>query len=94
MSKKPQGPTLTEIAARIAAHLRRLESSRTTNPVNKWKTTKYYYAFARRAGNRVRITYVTHQGGDNVTRDEALAYLAKLDAGFTGKHWEAERGDN
>lgn len=91
-------PTLTEIADRINVHLKRFEADRERN-LYKWTDRKgvmhtashFYFAWARRAGPRVQVVYVSYQGGTNLTRAAALKYLAWLDAGNYGTHYEAER---
>ena len=74
--------TLTEIAARIDAHLKRFEAV---------PLARYYFARAYRAGKYVLVTYVTYRGHSSLTRSEALAYLAWLDSGKIGTHWESQR---
>ena len=83
---------LDEIAKRILAHLKRFEADPVINARNrKYGTTPYYYSMAYRAGSRVAVCYVTYQGASNLTKDEALKYLAWLDAGNVGRHWRALR---
>lgn len=86
---KPTAPNLAEVAARIAAHLKRFE----TDPlINVWKngrvggTRPYFWATARAAGSRVAVQYISYQGWSTLTKVEALAYLAWLDAGNVGRH--------
>lgn len=79
--------TLTEIAARIHAHLKRFEADPKINVRDEHQTQPYYYAGASRAGNRVAISYVSYQHTWKITRGEALAYLEWLDAGNVGKHF-------
>ncbi len=86
--------TLTEIAARINAHLVRFERSKTINaPFRSGESTlsHYYYAGAARAGSYVSVCYVSYQGHTCLNRSEAERYLAKLDGGFVGRHFEALR---
>ena len=75
--------TLTEIAARINAHLARLERDARIN-VNGM----YYRPSAYRLGPRVHVRYISYQGAQLLTRAEATAYLAWLDAGNVGR-WRA-----
>lgn len=93
---------LTEIAERIDAHLRRMERDPAINirrDYNKstwrWEVSEsgiatYYGANARRSGSRVRVVYVSYQGASTLKRDEAAAYLAWLDAGNNGTHYEQQ----
>lgn len=85
--------TLTEIAACINKHLKRLE--RITPPQvfsgkdgQEQKNALFFHAGACRAGSRVSIVYVCYQGHNSLTKEEALKYLAYLEAGNTGRHWE------
>lgn len=84
--------SMTEIAERINAHLRRLEVAewkrRTAEGTVNELGASFYYAGASRQGNRVSVRYITYQGSDNLTREEALHYLAGLNAGFEGRHFE------
>lgn len=89
---QPKPPTLAAIAERIAAHLRRFEADPVVNTPREGRRIKLYYspsAFAR--GSRVGISYVSFQSETCVTKADALAYLAWLDAGNVGRHWEWER---
>lgn len=56
-------------------------------------TGRFYKAgaFARKGATRVYVVYVGYQGTVALTRTEALAYLAYLDAGHDGRHWEQQR---
>lgn len=92
--RTPPPPKLAEIAARIAAHLRRFEASPVHNPWDNGKvngTRLYYGATAWVMGARVAVRYVAYQGTEKIRREEALGYLAWLDAGGVGQHWEWER---
>lgn len=90
--------TLTETAQRILVHLRRFERDPAINCYaaerNMGTLRPYYQPNAHRAGSRVRVCYVCYQGGATLSRDEAERYLAKLDAGFVGRHHEALREDD
>jgi hypothetical protein len=91
--------TLTEIAKRIDGHLRRMACDPEFNKERFWHSLKtgrqesmgrpLYGASARRAGNRVSVTYVAYQGSHNMPRADALAYLAWLEAGNRGTHFQA-----
>ena len=83
--------TLTELASRIAAHLKRFERDPEINE-QRGHGRPYYHAGAYRGGSRVMVSYVTYQGRSSLKRDEAERYLAWLDAGNVGRHYEAFRG--
>ncbi len=86
---------LTEIAARIAAHLKRFEADK--DGVNKDSRgdgtgrRPYFGARAYVGGNRLRVVYVSYQGPTTLPRPLALSYLAWLDAGNVGKHYTHQR---
>lgn len=84
---------LDEIASRIRAHLKRLEDDEAWN-VRPNGGRRLWNAFACRAGSRVACTYVSYQGTTKLTRDDALRYLAALEGGFKGRHFEAFRQPN
>ena len=85
-----------EIAPRIDAHLRRFERDKTgVNAPHDGKPgglSDYYWAGAHATKNgRVLVTYITYQSHSRLTLKEARHYLALLDAGFVGRHYEAFR---
>jgi len=94
---------LTVLAGRIGEHLRRFERDPKINrrrrydrETGKWHddpqgTGDYYMANAYSNGRRVSVVYISYQGGSKLTRAEAMVYLAWLDAGNVGKHFEMER---
>ncbi len=84
---------LQELATRITAHLKRFESDARINaPRPAFAGTRpYYNAHASAAGSRVSVVYVLYQGGTTLTKSQAEAYLAWLDAGNVGRHQEALR---
>jgi hypothetical protein len=88
---------LTEIAKRIDAHLKRFEADPVINarPAPN-RIQPYYRAYAWVAGRYVAVSYVTFQGHSNLTKEQAAAYLAWLDAGNVGQHYRAcrEHGPN
>ena len=47
-----------------------------------------YKAYAWRAGNRVKVRYKSFWNPSSLTRVEAEAYLAWLDAGNNGTHFD------
>lgn len=82
---------LDEIAEKIRAHLKRFEADPVINAINVWKTHPYYHANAYRAGSRVAVTYISYQHTSNLKREDALEYLAWLDAGNVGRHYAMEQ---
>ncbi len=95
--KKPRKPPpktrlAKALAERIDVHLKRFEADKKINaPDPKYKTRSYYYAHARGMGHRVFIVYISYQGHSMITIDEATAYLAWLDAGNVGRHYEQQK---
>ena len=105
--KPAKAPTKTEIAASIAqkinAHLQRIEHDKALNPGERFDKDQktwvpdemgvrsYYGARSRGDRHRVWIIYVTYQGGSYVSIEDAEKYLAWLDAGNVGRHFEALR---
>jgi hypothetical protein len=85
--------TLTEIAHRIHEHLKRLEADPAVNirRDHKHPGPRFYHAAAWRAGRWVYVRYISYQGSTPITRSEAEEYLVKLDAGYTGRHFEMRR---
>ncbi len=82
--------TLTELAERINKHLKRIERDPELNPIRKnaGNTRAFYYAAAYRGGQFCRVSYVSYQGALSLHREEAEKYLAWLDAGNNGTHYE------
>ena len=93
--------SLTETGERINAYLKRFEADKEINKTIYYDSSRagkresagrsYYYAHARRAGRFVRVCYISYQGGYPLTGAEAERYLAWLDAGGVGRHFEALR---
>jgi hypothetical protein len=89
-------PTLNEIADRITAHLRRFERDPAINTERGVERAgfepsalkPYYMPGAWRSGARVRVKYLGYRDGTPLSREEAEAYLAGLDKGFVGRHFE------
>lgn len=84
----------SDIATRIDAHLRVMEADPVLNAVREMSRLHlrpYYQAGAIACGGRVRVTYVNFQGGMSIPLGDAEAYLAWLDAGNRGTHFEWER---
>ena len=90
MGEKPIG--VKEIARRISVHLRRFELDPKINAKDpNYGTRPYYHTHAWHGGPWVMVQYVSYQGSSSLTKDGALAYLAWLDAGNVGRHYEFER---
>ena len=89
--------TNKEIAERISAHLKRfeadpainVETSRGPNTPPGKGLRAFFNARARVAGARVGVTYISYQNSTNLKKVEAEKYLAWLDAGNVGRHYEA-----
>lgn len=85
--------TMKEIASRIRAHLKRFEADPKINAAKPYgragnKFHPYWNVGSRAAGRFVYVTYVSYQGTSHLTRDDAENYLAWLDAGNIGTHYE------
>jgi hypothetical protein len=86
---RPRTP-LEKLAARIDVHLKRIESDPVTNPPLGGKegaARPFYKAGSYRGGRFVYVRYVSYQGSHSLTKAEAEAYAAWLDAGNVGTHW-------
>lgn len=85
---------LAEIAEQIAAHLKRFEAdpkiARSQNTEGP-RLNFYCETSVRSSGPRVFVTYVSYHGAFSLTKAEAEAYLAWLDAGNVGRHWDQQR---
>jgi hypothetical protein len=79
-----------EIAERINDHLKRFEADPTIDQRNGGRL-RFYRAGAYTCGSYIAIVYISYQGRSTLRRDAALAYLAYLDAGNTGRHWVQQR---
>ncbi len=90
-------PTIDEIGDRIHAHLDRFEKDPKINVVRGGPgkpgegTLNFYHVNAWGAGRYVGVRYVSYQGGSMLKKDEAAAYLAWLDAGNIGTHYDQQR---
>lgn len=71
--------TLRQIAADIDRYLKCFERDAR---VSGLKGAGAYYM----GGARIRITYVSREGGTTLTRSRAIAYLDWLNAGGVGRH--------
>ena len=107
VKKSAKPPRKTEIAAglgqKIDAHLKRIEKDPVLNPGRRldkdqkeWVpddrgVRSFYGARAKGDRHRVWIIYVTYQSGSYMSIEDAETYLAWLDAGNVGRHFEALR---
>lgn len=82
---------LNDIALRLTAHLKRIEADPALNkarPVSGFRML--YDATVRNAGSCLMVTYATNVE-HRLTKTEALAYLAWLDAGNVGTHYTQQK---
>ena len=86
---KPVTPTA--LGEQISVHLQRFEADSVINKAHAtYGTTPYYCARAGYyGGSKLAVTYVSYQGRSHLTKAEALAYLAWLDAGHVGRHFDS-----
>ena len=89
---------LGDLAERIHQHLQRFEADPDINQFperdrrHQRGLKPYFHASARYAGgSKMWVTYISYQGRSKLTKAEATAYLAWLDAGNVGRHYEALR---
>jgi|ERR1700738_1590587 hypothetical protein len=78
--------TLTEVGKKIADHLARMEEGQLLPTHGELPVL--FKAYAWRAGNRVKVRYKSFWNPSSLTRVEAEAYLAWLDAGNHGTHFD------
>lgn len=84
---KDRALKLAEVASRINAHLQRMEKAQSI-PETGYRRA-YHMASASDARSRVAVRYICYQHTYNLTKAEAVKYLAWLDAGNEGKHYTA-----
>ncbi len=90
----PETPKLAEIAARIAAHLARFEADQAlckTQNIDGPRLTLFARPSVFVRGPRLLVSYSSALDTVTITKAQAIAYLAWLDAGGVGRHWEWER---
>lgn len=84
---------MKELAARIKAHLSSFEADPVINADSKgngkglrpyWNSSAHYGG-----GPKLSVMYVSYHGNSMLSKGDATRYLAKLDAGFVGRHYEA-----
>jgi len=85
--------TCKELAPRIAAHLKRFEADPKINRGGEGHEARprFWQAGAGSSGRYVFVRYIAYQGNTFLSRDDAARYLAWLDAGNVGRHYEALR---
>ena len=87
--------TMKELAAGIAAHLKRFEADPVINAKVEGRGSRlapFYGAGASYwRGRYLHVQYVSYQGASHLSKSEAEVYLAWLDAGNVGRHHEALR---
>ena len=79
---------LKDIAAAIQRHLTRWEKDPVINAPDSHKMRPYFWARAYASGNRVFVKTISYQASDSLTRQQALDYLAWIDAGNVGARWQ------
>ncbi len=80
-------PYLKDIADRILVHLKRMEADPVINKKNERGMSPYFHVNTYRAGAYVCVKYVSYQATFSLKKENALAYLARLDAGENLKHY-------
>lgn len=92
--------TLTETAKAIDAHLERF--ARTPEIATRKMTdgkgvervvSLFWNPICYRGGPRAKIRYVSYQYESSLTKAEAERYLAWLNAGNVGRHYEALKAE-
>lgn len=91
LPEKYQKLKLGEIAEKINAHLRRMAADPAINVEIRPGYHQFYEPWAGRSGNRCFVTYVAYQGPTGITKSQAIRYLASLDNGYVGRHFELEK---
>ena len=83
---------LSPIAEAIDAHLKRFEADPVINAERKsggMALTPFYNAGAFAERGCVQVQYIIYNGYTALNATEAVAYLAWLDAGGVGTHYQA-----
>jgi hypothetical protein len=88
---RPRTP-LQKLAARIHAHLERFESDPAINTTTTGTLRCFYMAGCSTSGRFIYVRYISYQGSTALSKAEAETYVAWLDAGNVGRHFEAFRG--
>lgn len=79
---------LKDLAKRIDTHLRRFERDPKINVLSAHGAHPYYHAHSSAYSRGVTVMYVSYQHTTKLSREEAETYLAWLDAGNIGRHYE------
>lgn len=79
------------VAADIRNYLQHFERDPVINKPDGARMRPYYNAGAHSVGRYTHVTYISYQGPSKLTPEEAVRYLAWLDAGNVGRHFEAFR---
>lgn len=83
--------TLRQIADRLWEHLQRMERADDERRAESMRlkvrhASTYWNSSAIIAGRFIDVRYISYQQEDRLTKDDALAYLAWLDAGNSGQY--------
>lgn len=78
------------LGKRINEHLKRFEREE-DEKIGGSTRGSYYNAGAGANGRYINVCYISYQGSTNLTRTDAERYLAWLDSGKVGRHFEAFR---
>ena len=85
---------LRRIAEQIDAHLKRFETDPVINALQLrggMNVRPFFHAQATATRQYLTVKYVDYQGTTKLTPEDAERYLARLDAGFVGTHFDAFR---
>ena len=91
------GLRAAQLAELIDAHLKRFEKDPVLNkyeakhPASGQELRPYWNAGCWASGRHIRVMYISYQGSSVIPRADAAIYLAMLDAGYVGRHFEALR---
>jgi hypothetical protein len=84
--------TITQIAAKIDAHLKRWQADPAINKTihqREMRLKTFCMAGCHRAGRFIQITYVSYIGHHSLVKFQAEKYLEWIEAGNVGYHWDA-----
>lgn len=80
--------TLAEVAYRIQVHLRHMAADPKLNAVDSYGQRPFHFPYASKKGSRIEVSYVSYHVSFKLSKDDAETYLAWLDAGNRGCHYE------
>ena len=83
--------TRKEITARIKEHLRRFEADSKINKRDSNGMLPFWHSGCWVGGRWLFVLYVSYQGASHLTTAQAEEYLAWLDAGNVGTHYQMKR---